>query len=415
MRMDTMKRISWSLKFLLFFCLIASGLTGAFGLKTEAADWPQWRGINRDSISDETGWIPEALRKKKIVWKTRVGIGYSAAAVKDKYLYTMGNKNNTDTVFCLDAETGKEIWSYSYPCSLGEHPGPRATPTIDGEQVFTLSREGHLYCFNVKNGKVRWKRNITKDFGVAPPIWGYAGSPVVEGDLLLLNAGVSGIALNKKSGKEIWVSKRGTGGYATPVIYDWEGKRHAAIFGQKALYGVSVETGEVLWSYPWQTDWDVNAADPVVVGNRVFISSGYGKGCALLEISAKGKPKVVWKNTKLRSHFSSFVYLDGYLYGNDGQSYSSKNNLRCLDFETGREMWGAELGFGSLISVDGKLIFLNERGDLFIAEATHSSYQEISRAKGVLSRICWTPPVFWNGGIICRNDQGDMIYIDMKK
>jgi hypothetical protein len=152
-----------------------------------------------------------------------------------------------------------------------------------------------------------------------------------------------------------------------------------------------------------------------VEGNRVFISSGYGTGSALLEMSKKGPPRLIWKNNILRSHFSSIIYLDGYLYGNDGQSYSSKNVLRCLDFETGEQKWASRLGFGSLIIVDRKLIFLNEKGDLFIAEATESSYQEISRSKGVLSRICWTPPVFWNGGLICRNNLGDLIYIDLKK
>ncbi|MHC4105315.1 MAG: PQQ-binding-like beta-propeller repeat protein, partial [Planctomycetota bacterium] len=318
-----MQHGSLLLKFLLFFCLIAPGPVSLVISRAEAADWPQWRGLNRDSISKETGWDPQALNKPRIIWKAKVGIGFSSAAVKDQYLYTMGNENNIDTVYCLDANTGKEIWTYSYPCDLGEHPGPRATPTVDDNLVFTLSREGHLYCFNAKNGKVRWKRNITKDFKVTPPGWGYAGSPVIDGDILLLNAGVSGIALNKKSGKKIWVSRQGTGGYATPVIYDWNEKRCAAIFGQKALHAVVVETGELLWSYPWRTDFDVNAADPVVEGNRVFISSGYGTGSALLEMSKKGPPRLIWKNNILRSHFSSIIYLDGYLYGNDGQSYSS--------------------------------------------------------------------------------------------
>ncbi len=344
-----MKHISFFLKFLLFLSLAAPGSSGLVNSRAEAADWPQWRGINRDSISEESGWDPQALNKPEIVWKASVGIGYSSVAVKDKYLYTMGNENNIDTVYCLDANTGKEVWTYSYPCGPGEHPGPRATPTVDGNLVFTLSREGHLYCFNAKDGKVRWERNITTDFKVKQPQYGYAGSPVIEGDILLLNTGVSGIALKKKPGKKIWVSKRGAGGYATPVIYDWDKKRCAVIFGQKALYAVVVETGELLWSYRWRTDFDVNAADPVVVGNRVFISSGYGTGSALLEMSKKGSPRLIWKNNTLRSHFPSIIYLDGYLYGNDGQSYSSKNMLICLDFETGEQKWASRLGFGSLI------------------------------------------------------------------
>jgi len=401
--------------FPIFLCTLILWLGRAGITISEAADWPCWRGPNGDGISTESDWNPESLNEHRIVWKTSVGTGYSSVTIKAQHLYTMGNKNNVDTVYCLDTATGNEIWHYSYPCRLGLHPGPRATPTIHGKYVYTLSRDGYLFCFNAENGKVRWKKNITSEFNVRPPTWGFAGSPVIEDDVLIINAGVWGIALNKNTGKKVWTSKPGTGGYATPVIYDYKGNRCAAIFGEKALYTVDVETGKLLWSYPWRTDHDANAADPLVVGNRVFISSNYGSGCALLEITGK-KPKVLWKNRSMNSHFSSFIYLDGYIYGIDGHAANnSRSVLRCLDIKTGDVVWGKTLGFGSLIAVNDKLILLNYRGDLFIAKASPASYQEVSRARGVLTRTCWTPPVFWNGGIICRNLRGDLIYIDLKK
>lgn len=399
---------------LIFLCTVVFYLQAAGYPGARAEDWPRWRGPDADGISMETDWDPEALNRPRILWKASVGTGYSSVAVKDRYLYTMGNEKNIDTVYCINAVTGKEIWHYSYPCMLGLHPGPRVTPTIDGNSVYTLSRDGDLFCFNAENGKVRWKMNITSEFRVSPPKWGFAGSPVIEEGLLILNAGVSGVALNKKTGKKIWFSKTGTGGYAAPVIYDYNGKRCAAIFGEKALYAVEAKTGKLLWSYPWRTEHDVNAADPLVVGNRVFISSNYGKGCVLLEMTGK-KPKVLWQNNRMSSHFSSFIYLDGYIYGNDGSSWIKNSVFRCLDINTGEEMWGEALGFGSLIAVSGKLIMLNAGGDLFIAEATHHSYREIARAEKVLARTCWTPPVFWNGGIFCRNLRGDLIYISFKK
>ena len=187
-------------------------------------DWPRWRGPNGDGISPETDWNPKALENgPKIVWKKNVGMGY----IKGK-----------DVVSCLEAETGKEKWQFSYPCELGQYSGPRATPCVDGDAVYTMSQEGDLHRFRAADGKVQWHINIVEAFKVYAPSWGFAGSPVVEGDLVILNAGVNGIAVDKKTGKKIWVSGSGAGGYATPVMYDYEGKRHAAIFGQKALYAV---------------------------------------------------------------------------------------------------------------------------------------------------------------------------------
>jgi outer membrane protein assembly factor BamB len=379
------------------------------------ADWPRWRGPDGNGISAEKDWNPEALSKNyRLVWKANVGIGFSSFSIKGEALYTMGNKNEQDTVYCINARTGKIIWHYSYPCSLGQHPGPRATPTIDGNWVYTLSRQGDLFCFSAADGKVRWQKNITGTFDVRPPQWGFAGSPVVEGELLLLNAGRSGIALDKKTGKKIWAGKSGIGGYATPVIYDYKGKRYAAIFGQKELIAVEVKTGKEAWSYPWRTRYDVNASDPLIMGNQIFISSNYGAGCALLELNGN-KPRVLWKNGNMSSHFSSFIYIDGYIYGNDGFAGSRGGTFRCLDSKNGEVVWSESLGFGSLIAADGKLILLNERGDLFIAKATPSSYEEISSASGVLARTCWTPPVLCNGLLYCRNNRGDLVCIDISK
>jgi outer membrane protein assembly factor BamB len=403
---------------LLFFIVLAYPiLLTAYDArgKTVKTDWPGWRGPNRDGKTTEKDWNPAALANgPKIVWKVSVGKGYSSLAVRGQYLYTMGNSNNIDTVYCLDISSGQAIWSYSYPSSLGQYQGPRATPTIDGDYVYTLSRSGDLFCFNAKDGRVIWQTNIVDRFRARPPNWGFAGSPVIEGDLLILNAGVSGIALNKKTGKKIWSSKSGTGGYATPVVYDYKGIKYAAMFGEKALYAVELETGKQVWSYPWRTRYDVNAADPLVFGNKIFISSNYGSGCALLEIN-DGKPQLVWKNRNMNSHFSSFIHIDGYIYGFDGHAGSSKGYFRTLDIKTGNVVWEEQLGFGSLIAVNKNLIILNSRGDLFITQATPLSYREVSSASAVLSRTCWTPPAYSKGRIYLRNNLGELICIDVSK
>jgi outer membrane protein assembly factor BamB len=396
---------------ILFFFLI---IPTAFG------DWPQWRGPRADGISAETNWNPKALsRKPRVLWKASVGLGYSSVAVKGNLLYTMGNVDGQDIVYCLDTRKGREVWSYSYPSRSRQYPGPRATPTIDGNNLYTLSSEGILLCLTADRGKLLWQSNITADrsasgFSARPPGWGFACSPVVEGELLLLNAGPSGLALYKRTGKLAWSSGPGRGGYATPVVYQRDGKRYAAIFSKNAIIGVEVEGGKQVWSYPWYTDNDVNAADPLVFGNRVFISSNYGSGSAMLDISGK-EPRLLWRNRRMNSHFSSFLLIDGYIYGNDGFAGRRNGVFRCLDAETGRTVWSADLGFGSLIAADGKLILLTEQGNLHIAEASSESYQEITQARSLISSSCWSPPVLCDGKIYVRNHRGDLVCIDVSR
>ena len=386
---------------------LSVSVAGTFG------DWPQWRGPDRNGISEESGWDPAALvEDPRILWRTNVGLGYSGVAVKADRLYTMGNVRGQDSVVCLDARTGREIWSYSYPARSMQYPGPRATPTIDGDAVYTLSSDGQLFCLTADRGRVRWQKNIVAEFGARLPNWGFAGSVVVEGDLLLVNAGVAGMALDKRNGKLAWTGGAGIGGYATPVLYTQNGNRYAAIFARKAIYGVEVQTGRQAWSYPWVTGNDVNAADPLVFEDRVFISSDYGAGSALLDISER-QPRLLWRNGSMNSHFSSFVLIDGYIYGNDGFAGRRSGVFRCLDGATGQEMWSESLGFGSLIAADGKLILLTEQGDLHIAWASPSAYREISRARSMLSSSCWTPPVLCDGRIYLRNHRGELVCLDM--
>jgi outer membrane protein assembly factor BamB len=390
----------------------AALLLVAGAAEVSSLDWPRWRGPEGTGISRETEWEPKAVEGvPKILWNAELGAGYSSVAVRGGLLYTIGNDGRQDTVYCLEAETGKKVWTHTYPCGTGGYPGPRTTPTIDGDRVYTLSREGHLFCFDAKKGKVQWQKHLVKDFGARPPGWDFAGSPVVEGELLVLNAGQAGIALNKQNGRVVWSSAPGTGGYATPVMFSYRSRRYAAIFGATALYAVDLQNGKIWWSYPWITDNDVNAADPMVVGDKIFISTGYNKGCALISLE-NGKPEVVWQNRLMRNHFSSSVYLDGYIYGSDGQAGSGY--LRCMDFATGKEMWGVYTGMVSLIASAGKLIVMDERGTLSILEATPKTYAEIARAK-ILRSTTWTPPVLSNGLLYCRNVIGDLLCIDMRK
>ncbi|MBN2534601.1 MAG: PQQ-like beta-propeller repeat protein [Spirochaetales bacterium] len=377
------------------------------------SDWPGWRGPDRNSIIRGEEWDPLRLENEPdIVWKINAGNGYSSFAITEKYLYTMGNTKNKETVWCFDVKTGKEVWNHTYPCTPGQYPGPRCTPLLDGDKVYTLGEKGNLFCFNAENGKVIWQKNVVSDFKAQAPSWNFASSPVIEGNTLYLNVCKYGIALKKENGQKIWVSPSDKCGYSSPLLCVINKVNCVLMFGMKAIYGVNRDNGKLLWQHEWITSYDVNAADPVVSGDTVFISSGYNTGCTLLQIK-NNKPSAVWKNKVISSHFSSFIFKDGYIYGNDGAA-GSYGTFKCVELATGKEIWGKRLGFGSLVATEDHLIMLTERGKLHIAQLSSKGYEEIARAT-VLSNTCWTPPVLCRGMIFCRNHKGDIVCIDVRK
>lgn len=367
-----------------------------------ADDWYTWRGPDANGISAETGLNPAAA---EVIWTKELGVGYSSACVKDGRLYTMGNTDDQDIVYCLDAKTGKEIWTYSYDCEPGKFKGPRATPVIDGDKLYTFSRDSLLICLDLA-GKKQWEINLLEETGNKNLRWGVSSSPVIEGDLILLNIGDAGSAVNKKTGKVVWKSA-GQQSYASAVVFDHKGKKAAAIFSGEELVIVEAATGKKVDSVPWKTSWDVNGADPLIIGDQIFVSSGYGTGCALFDYSS-GKLKKLWENDLMKNQFSSCVYIDGYIYGVDGQT-KKKGFLRCIDAKDGAEKWNMKIGFGSLIAADGKLIALGERGTLYFAESVPDGYKEIHQMETGLTQLCWTPPIIANGIVYCRNDKGTMV------
>jgi outer membrane protein assembly factor BamB len=394
-----------------FFNIVALTMT----LPTaQAADWPRWRGPEGNGISRETRWNPQALAgEPKILWQASIGIGFSSMAVSGGYVYAMGNQSGTDTVYCFDLETGREVWTHSYPCAVGSYPGPRATPTVEDGIVYTLSREGHLFALDAATGRVRWQRHLVRDFGAGAPGWDFAGSPVLAGDRIILNASRSGLAVDKNTGRALWISARGSAGYATPVLAELRSRPGAVIFGETATYGVELDSGDVLWSFDWRNSSEVNGADPVVFDGKVFVASAYGKGCALYDVSGRS-PRVIWQNKLFETHFSSFVFIDGYLYGIDGDARRASGGvLRCVEAATGREAWSKQVGFGSLIAVGGHLVVLNSSGTIFVAEATPAGYRELAQASLPRDQY-WSPPAFAQGRLFVRNLRGGLFAIDMR-
>ncbi len=381
------------------------------------ADWLHYRGPTMNGISPEKGWSAQfPPTGPKQLWKAELGTGTASVTVSGDRVFCMGNLSGSDVVQCLDAKTGRGIWRHQFPLELDPNMfegGPRATPTIDGARVFTVSHQGDLWCLDAATGKKIWYKHYQKDLGGRRPQWGYAGSPTIDGNVVLLDVGAPGgstVALDKTSGNVVWKSGDDEAGYASPVVATVGGKKTIVILKAAHLVGLDAAGGKELWRTEWKTEYDVNAATPIVVGDRVLITSGYNHGASLIGISG-GKAREIWKNKNLREHFNSPVVVQDSIYGVDGNA--GGGNLVCLDLATGASKWVEKsTKGGSLIASDGKLILLTEKGELVIADASSAAFHALSRAP-VLSGRCWVQPVLSGGRLFVKNNAGSLLCLDL--
>ena len=400
----------------LAFPLLLFSMLWRLPFDVTANDWPYWRGPNRNGISNEQGWNPKALEGgANVLWQTKLAAGYSAVAIKDGYLYTLGNSEGRDIVYCLKVDSAEEVWRFAYDCPVKSFLGSFSTPIIDSGCVFVSSRNGDVHCLEALTGKMKWRVNITREFGADRPKYGHSASPVVHGNSLILNACLHGVALDKRTGRKIWASPSGRCGYASPVIYEYRGRRCAAIFSYRRLNGVDLETGELLWSFPWVFPDGADSPDPVVVGDRIFISTAYRNGASVIQFT-DNEPRQVWFKKDIQDEFGSPIYRDGYLYVPHGDTRHRTAYLKCIEFDTGKELWSRDTGHCSLIQVDGKFIVLNQWGKLLIMEADEEGCRDFSQATVVETNgqvRCWTAPVFSNGRVYIRTCAGDIVCVDL--
>jgi outer membrane protein assembly factor BamB len=395
-------------------CVLITVFLWVVALRAE--DWPNWRGPSRNGNSAEKGWLEQwPPDGPKILWKSKVGTGLSSFSVADGRVFTMGNEQNVDTIFCFDAESGKKVWERAYPADLGARffeGGPASTPAVDGGRVYTLSRWGDVLCLEAGSGKVIWQKNAQKETSTRIPGWGFSSSPFMQGKFLVLNVGEAGMALDKTDGKILWTSANKDSGYSTPVPWK-QGDKTLVIFGSSQSYlAVDPETGAEAWRVRWLTEYGLNAADAIIEGEKMFISSGYGKGCALYRLGS-GEPEQMWKSKAMRNQINSSVLIGKYLFGIDGDTEAGA--LKCIEFESGKEQWREpSTGAGAFMAADGKLIVLSDKGELLIVPASPDSFKTIARAQ-VLGGKCWTTPVLANGRIYCRNARGEVVCVDVNR
>lgn len=389
--------------------LVAAGLAAT----AQAADWPRYRGPTADGTSDETGLLaswPDDGPKE--LWRTELGDGYSGIAIADGRAVTLYADGKDEFAVALDAATGRQLWHVRIDRNRrdGQGDGPRSTPTVDGETTYVLSSSGSLHALAVNDGSRRWSLDLVDELGARVPQWGVSTSPIVEGDLLIVdvggNPGYSLVAFDKATGAVRWHSNTDKPGYSTPLAVTIDGRRQIVSFSGTQVFGVDAGDGELLWSHPWSTAYDVNAAMPVFLPpNRIFISSSYDTGAALLQIDGD-RALQMWRTRRMKNHFNSSVLVDGFLYGFDD------GTLKCLEAASGEERWGKR-GFskGSLIYADGRLIVLGERGTLALVDADPEQYTERARTQLFRSKT-WTMPSLADGRLFVR-DQSELVALEM--
>jgi len=380
-------------------------------------DWWQWRGPNRDGTAPAIRENWDAKPPAKL-WDVPCGPGYSSPIVADGKVYVQDRQGDSERILCLDADDGKERWSYTYPTSydgLTSHTnGPRATPAVFDGRVYVVGVRGTFLCLEADpadgKAKMLWEHDLRAEYAAPLPAWGIAGSPLIEDDIVIVQPGGRKggvVAFDRKTGEPRWTCLSDPAGYCSPLAATIAGRRQIIAFTGVALHGIDPKIGALLWSYPWPTQHDANIAMPVVAGDHIFISSGYNHGCAMVKISDAGPKLTVERvferrNRLLQTQYASCVLLDGHVYGFD----QTRGELKCINLRDSKnEVWASEgLRKGNVTLVGDSLLVQTEDGDLVLIDAAPTAYRVKATLKGMLSGgECWATPAIAGGKLYLRD------------
>ncbi len=372
--------------------------------------WADFLGPGRLGRYDEkpilTSWPVDGLHQ---LWKQPVGGGYSSFTVANGMAFTIEQRRGNEVVAAYDVRTGRERWTHSWKALFAEvlgGNGPRATPVWDDGRIYALGAQGELRCLESATGKLVWNKNILEDNGAENIHWGMSASPlVVDGKVIVAPGGSRGnsvVAYDKLSGKRVWSSLDDGAAYDSPTVATVGGRRQLLLITAKRAVGLSVDDGKLLWEYPWVTQNDINVAQPMVVAaNRVYLSSSYGHGAAVVELTPQGdgfEARVVWANNRMKNKFNSAVLYEGFIYGLD------EGILACVDAGSGELKWkGGRYGFGQLLLASGHLVVLTEEGDVVLVRAVPDLHQEVARFSALKGKT-WNIPAISDGLLLVRNE-----------
>jgi outer membrane protein assembly factor BamB len=398
------------------------GSPAAQGGAAQAFDWPQWHGPDRTGVSKETGllqqWPPAG---PPLVWSiTGLGAGYGSLAVKGEHIYVQALSRSGSTVSSLSRADGRVEWTKSLGRggSNDRGPGPRGTPTLDGDRLYVLTENGDLACLNAANGTSIWQRNILADFGGRQIPWLISESPLVDGNNVIVTPGgprAGMVALEKMTGRTVWQSEQlsDEAGYASPIAADVQGVRVIMTLTSEAGVGVRASDGRLMWRHTAVANGTANVATPIFFDNKVFYTSNYGTGAALLGLTAQGgevKAQQIWFTNQMQNHHGGVVLVNGFLYG------FHQSILTCLEFATGKTMWrDRSVGKGTVLYADNHLYLLSEDNVVGLAEANPAAYKEKGRFRTVDQGFpSWAHPVV-SGGRLYVRDQGTLAAYNIKK
>jgi outer membrane protein assembly factor BamB len=396
-----------------------------FVVDLPAADWPQWLGPNRDGVSAETGLLKTWPAKEGplLVWEREVGEGYSGPVVAGERLILFHRVDDKEVVQCLSALKGDHLWSFDYPTKyvdgLGKGNGPRSTPVVHGKRVYTLGAEGWLHCVDLESGKKIWGRSIVADYKVPASYFGVGTSPLVEGDLVLVNVGgkqAGIVAFDKVDGKEVWKTPGDGASYSSPVAATFDGKRLAVFFTRQGVVLLDPLTGKSRYTKQWRAriDASVNAATPLVIGDLLFFSASYETGALLLRVNPDSVEEVWSGDEILSNHYCTSLHYQGYLYGIDGRQEAGAS-LRCVELKSGKVQWTKEgFGCGSMLLAEGHLFVVTERGDLVLVELSPKGYQEKART-GVFKNLQCRAQIGLANGMLYARDGARLVCWNVKK
>lgn len=409
---------------------------------TNAQDWPDWRGNNRDGVWLETGIVDRFDSAQiSVKWSVPIGAGYSGPTVANGKVYVtdrITDPKALERVLCFNEQTGEKIWEYSYQCEysgVGYQAGPRASVVINANKAYSLGTMGNLCCFNAASGKVLWKKDLNTEYEIVMPIWGIAATPLIVDEKIIVHVSGSNnasiVAFDKNTGDEIWRNLDERVAYSAPILIQKNGKKVLVNWTEYSLSGVNPETGEVYWRFPWKTGYGMSIATPVLSNDHIFVSAFYS-GSLLVKLGDDyTTAEKVWqrsgqserKTDALHCVMNTPIILGEYIYGVD-----SYGELRCLDFNTGDRIWEDQTAVKRnrwanihFVQKEDKVWMFNEQGELLITELSPEGFTEISRAKLIeptkkqLARgVCWTHPAFANKHVFVRNDN-KLVCADLSK